>query len=102
MREEQVPRRQSDAAVTLNGLTGIPTPPELLSNAIRVHHLGEPGPSPREASGLMISRTAGWFCGTSRDLQVSKRGARELEASQTSRQAGVLFLCRVPGDHPDG
>lgn len=45
-----MPRRQSDAAVTLNGLTGIPTPPsELLSNAIGVRHLGEPGPSPRAA-----------------------------------------------------
>lgn len=50
MRVEQVPRRQSDVAVTLNGLTGIPPPPELFSNAVRALHLGEPGPSPREAS----------------------------------------------------
>lgn len=58
MQEKQVPRWQLDVDMTLNGLASIPRP-QLFSNAVRAHHLGESGPSLREPSGLQISRRVG-------------------------------------------
>ena len=50
VQEKQVPRRQSDVDITLNGLAGISPPTQLLSNAVGAHDLGESGPSLHEAS----------------------------------------------------